>query len=560
MEDKTNQEVINEENMAMDQAQEQPPEDTTTDAEVMEGIAVEKQGKSPKKKAFFWKLFSVYAVLLVVLGTAAVLQVRGILQEYEETQPQYHVSLKLEEMLQHVEAGDFYVKYLLPEISAGRFEEEATIKSEYLALFQADQLTIGPKPGSTGEEECAYLIKNGEMALVEVDLKATGPAQTKLAILNFRPWKVEQVKLLLPGKDYEMILPAEFSVSVNGIPLEVEDAHAIPKDENEVRYVLEGLYLPPEIEIKDWNGKQVAYQTKDNKILADYYSYNLELPKGISVKVNGRPFAGEGLEENLLRYDILELTQPKVELRDVYGNVVNYEGGKLPLTATVLRVDSAYEVSVAGQEIPEEYIQYMGYPEYAPMMEYVEELPQIAKYLVAVLEEDVAIEVTDREGQTVSLEDGKTEYELLWEPELLQEVPEEVAEEIDVLDVAKNWSLFMSADLEFADMSKHLIKGSYQYNVAKRYAGGVDITFISGHVLDNPAFTEEEVSNFAWITEDCFAVDVSFVKHMRLNRGKKIEDVMNDRFYFVRIDDTKDGKDNATWKLVSMKENITDAE
>ena len=55
-------------------------------------------------------------------------------------------------------------------------------------------------------------------------------------------------------------------------------------------------------------------------------------------------------------------------------------------------------------------------------------------------------------------------------------------------------------------------------------------------------------------------MDVSFVKHMRLNRGKKIQDVMNDRFYFVRIDDTKDGKDNATWKLVSMKENVADAE
>ena len=143
---------------------------------------------------------------------------------------------------------------------------------------------------------------------------------------------------------------------------------------------------------------------------------------------------------------------------------------------------------------------------------------------------------------------------------MLDEVPEEVAEEIDVLEVAQNWSLFMSADLKFADMSKYLIKGSYQYNVAKRYAAGVDITFISGHVLDNPAFTEEEVGNFAWITEDCFAVDVSFVKHMRLNRGKKIQDVMNDRFYFVRIDDTKDGKDNATWKLVSMKENVADAE
>ena len=542
MENTTNQEVKSEETIVeIEQVQEQPEEKCV-------------------KPRIFWKIFCVYAAVLVALGTAAVLHVRGILQEYEESQPQYHVALKLDEMLQHVEAGDFYEKYLLPDITPGKFENRNEIKADYLNLFQADQLTIKPKNGSTAEDESIYYIKNGDISLAEVQLKATAPAQTKLGILSFRPWKVERVKLLLESKDYEMVLPKAFGASVNGIKLDETLGKEIPKDENEVLYTLRGLYLPPELEIEDWNGKQVAYEIKDEKIHADYYSYNLELPKGIRVKVNGVPMEGAGLDEPLLRYDVLELTKPNVELRDEYGNVVDYEGGKLPLTTAVLRVDSAYEVSVSGQEIPEEYVQYVAYPEYAPMMEYVEELPQIAQYLVAVLEEDAPIKVTDREGQPIPIEDGKSEYEMLWEPEVLDEVPEEVAEEIDVLEVAQNWSLFMSADLKFADMSKHLIKGSYQYNVAKRYAGGVDITFISGHVLDNPAFTEEEVGNFAWITEDCFVVDVSFVKHMRLNRGKKIQDVMNDRFYFVRIDDTKDGKDNATWKLVSMKENVADAE
>lgn len=542
MENTTNQEVKREKTIVeIEQVQEQPEEKCV-------------------KPRIFWKIFCVYAAVLIALGTAAVLHVRGILQEYEESQPQYHVALKLDEMLQHVEAGDFYEKYLLPDITPGKFENRNEIKADYLNLFQADQLTIKPKNGSTAEDESIYYIKNGDIALAEVQLKATAPAQTKLGILSFRPWKVERVKLLLESKDYEMVLPKEFVASVNGIKLDETFGKEIPKDENEILYTLRGLYLLPELEIEDWNGKQVAYEIKDEKIHADYYSYNLELPKGIHVKVNGVPLEGAGLDETLLRYDVLELTKPNVELRDEYGNVVDYEGGKLPLTTAVLRVDSAYEVSVSGQEIPEDYVQYMAYPEYAPMMEYVEELPQIAQYLVAVLEEDAPIQVTDREGQPIPIEDGKSEYELLWEPEVLDEVPEEVAEEIDVLEVAQNWSLFMSADLKFADMSKYLIKGSYQYNVAKRYAGGVDITFISGHVLDNPAFTEEEVGNFAWITEDCFAVDVSFVKHMRLNRGKKIQDVMNDRFYFVRIDDTKDGKDNATWKLVSMKENVADAE
>ena len=112
----------------------------------------------------------------------------------------------------------------------------------------------------------------------------------------------------------------------------------------------------------------------------------------------------------------------------------------------------------------------------------------------------------------------------------------------------------MSNDLAFAKVKQHLIADSYQYEVAVQYATGEDITFTSAHTLGNPAFTQEEVTNFVWITDDCFSVDISFVKHMILKTGTGVDDYMNDRFYFVKYDDTEDDIDNPTWKIASMKE------
>ena len=139
-------------------------------------------------------------------------------------------------------------------------------------------------------------------------------------------------------------------------------------------------------------------------------------------------------------------------------------------------------------------------------------------------------------------------------------VPDEVSGEIDVLKAAQDWSLFLTQDLAFSRIRDYLIPGSYQYEVAWKYATGEDITFTSAHTLLDPAFTGNTVTNFTWITGDCFSVDISFVKHMRLRTGKLVDDPMNDRFYFVRYDDTADDVDNPTWKLVSMKEILNHAE
>ena len=166
--------------------------------------------------------------------------------------------------------------------------------------------------------------------------------------------------------------------------------------------------------------------------------------------------------------------------------------------------------------------------------------------------------VADPEGNPVPLAEGEHTYDFS-QPSGGGTVPDEVSGEIDVLKAAQDWSLFLTQDLPFSRIRDYLIPGSYQYEVAWKYATGEDITFTSAHTLLDPAFTGNTVANFTWITGDCFSVDISFVKHMRLRTGKLVDDPMNDRFYFVRYDDPESGEGPA-WKLASMKEILNDGD
>ena len=117
----------------------------------------------------------------------------------------------------------------------------------------------------------------------------------------------------------------------------------------------------------------------------------------------------------------------------------------------------------------------------------------------------------------------------------------------------------MSKDLNgynfgFNEISKHLITSSYLYNMAQKWVNGIDISFISHHTLQNPPFSDESVTNYIRISENCFSVDISFVKHMILVEGSYVPDSMNSRFYFVKYDGTNDFVDNPEWKIADIKE------
>ena len=200
--------------------------------------------------------------------------------------------------------------------------------------------------------------------------------------------------------------------------------------------------------------------------------------------------------------------------------------------------------------------------EYSGFAEFAEGLPRLAEYRIAVLSDNASVIALTPDGREIKAESGEKLLDLT-DIKGSDSIPEEISAEIDVLEIAKKWSLFVSKDLEgtsngFGNISEHLIKGSYQYSIATKYANGIDITFTSIHTLMDPPFRNEKVGNFRQITEDCFSVDISFDKHMRLYYGKEVIDSMNERWYFLKY--SGDSDTAPTWRLAAMKEVGSNAE
>ena len=506
-----------------------------------------------KKKISFKQVYLIYLAVMAVLVIAAILYVGLLLRKYEKLRPEVQVEAAMSELALTAAEGNMWSKYVLPEVDAGPFEQGRDIKAEYQSLFKQGLMEYGAKSGMHEEDELFYIIRNGNMELAEVKLKAVGPAKTKLAVFSFRKWNIEYIKPLFEVKDYTISVPHDFVVEVNGIVLTQEHAKEIGAEE--ITYFLPRLYQEPQMEIADRNGRTVNFSVKNNQVIAEFYVYSLTLPSSLQVKVNGAAVVGTEAGENRTSYDIYEVEKPVVQISDCYGNTVEYEGGsELPLTMATIVADSRYHITVEGLAVPEDVTEVSENRDFSALSAYVEELPKVHTYDIAILVENAAIQVLDQNGELVVLAEGETNHDLLEQMKGTEEVPEEIANEVDLLQIAHDWSLFMSNDMRFAEISKYMILDSYQYEVAKKYATGVDITFTSAHGLATPPFTEDLVTNFQWITEDCFSVDISFVKHMILRSGTKVDDPMNDRFYFVKYDDTDDKKDNPQWKMVSMKE------
>jgi len=505
-----------------------------------------------KNKITFKKVYLAYVMILLAASVAAVLYVSSVLKQYEEMLPEKKVQAAMSQLTQDAATDAFFGKYGVPVIQGSKYEEQSALQERYLAQYKKESLEIVAK-SSQAEDELLYHLENSGVPVAEVKLKAASPVKTKLTVLNFREWELEYIKPIVKPVDYTLTVPEDFVVSINDVLLtEADQTDVMGK---QVTYTIKKLYLVPEIAIWDKDGNPVSFGIRNGKILAEYYDYSLTLPSALLVEVDGVYLEGEKISGNRTVYDIRTLKKPIVRLLDDYGNELNYDGGnEIPLTVLSLKADSRYDVKIEGKAVPDKAVSKTKNQEYELLGNYAGALPELVTYDIAVLKKDAAISITDEEGNAVAFDKSSQYLELTGAIQVFDRVPDDVAREVDVLAMAQNWSLFMSADLKLAEISPALIKDSYQYKVAVQYANGEDIKFTSEHVLLDPAFTENKVERFAWITDNCFSVDISFVKHMRLRTGKKVDDPMNDRFYFVKYDDTDDDKNNPVWKIAGMKE------
>lgn len=229
-------------------------------------------------------------------------------------------------------------------------------------------------------------------------------------------------------------------------------------------------------------------------------------------------------------------------------------------------VPNNYKVYVNDKELTEEQVVEKVQNEgLAQISKYVE-IPYILKYQIKDLLKNPDVKILDDNGNEVKYE--KEESTITKELNFITAQTEDEAKqyiegELDILKVAKDWSLYLTDDLEgrlhgYYNISRYLIDDSDIEKFAYSWAKGVDITFVSSHTLLNPTFTNEKINNFEIYNENAFSCEVYLQKNLKLKSGGKvIEDKMNERMYFAYYDETNDGKDNPTWKLVNMQ-SVTD--
>lgn len=228
-----------------------------------------------------------------------------------------------------------------------------------------------------------------------------------------------------------------------------------------------------------------------------------------------------------------------------------------------IEVPSNFKVKINGKELTDEYKKNEVAFEEFKRMEYIT-IPKIVTYQVNNLINKPSITITNNNNEEINYkeENGKISTTSFYQTDNKEEAMAKLAAPFDALDLTRKWSLFLTNDLGgtrrgLDKLAVNLVKDSYMWDMAYNWATGVDITFVSKHTLKNPTFTNESESRYIVYNENAFSCLVHLEKNMTVNGQTKV-DTINDRLYFIYLDDKNDGINNPTWRLVDMKNVIVE--
>ena len=296
--------------------------------------------------------------------------------------------------------------------------------------------------------------------------------------------------------------------------------------------------------------KVIAETLKTSELVYKLNNDSTDLNNPIyDVYINNKPFLKVSLngEKKITRLGLLTMQDWKVNKIEMVTDKGLYN--------CIIEVPNEYKVYVNDIEVKEsDKVKGETLEELNELSKYAD-LPYIEQYKISNLLKEPKIEIKDKNGKVVTYEkDGET-YSVRLETEKIsdeKDALQKIKGNIDIKQIAKDWSLYLSNDLGgslhgFYKINQYLIKDSYMYKYAYKWATNVDITFISQHTFDNPAFSNIKVSNFEIYNENAFSCEVYLEKNMLLTKrgNRKIQDVMNEKMYFAYY--------NGEWKLVNMQ-------
>ena len=510
-------------------------------------------------KKIFWTMYAIATAVLILLGLLAAAHVNRVLSEYEQAQPERIVEEQIKRIEEACAKGtpEEAITFLLPK--QAEYDAEIPEVKEYKEkLIHAKEWTYKVKTSGYHEKEQYFsLLADGEEVAI-LTVESIGE-QIRLAILTMTDWQLKSVTSLITftNYNYTVEIPKGYRVFINETCL---SGAAEGNEEGWELYHVDTLYSEPEIRVENEFGEEVLYNIVENNVKAIVYQYQLSLPRNYTVYAGERKQSGD-VRGDVCDYSIIT-TSEEIVLDDSYGNTMVYNGRDEIYTYDYeIQVPDNFSVLVNGTSGEAYQVEEKENSSYQGCMEYAD-MPKQVTYRFEHALKQPEITICDNLGRKVECKFDNYSFTVTKQTGE-ETIPEEISSQVDVLETAKMWSKLMSDDLEgsqrgFGTIRSHLVKGSYLYDVAYKWATNVDIKYTASHVLDDPPFTQERVTNFVRYTENLFSCDIHFMKHMDLTSRKlKVTDETNSTFYFLYCSEETD-ENSGRWCLLDIQEIIAE--
>ena len=264
----------------------------------------------------FWRGYAIFVAVLFVVCITAVGYVKGVLLDYEATQPEKIAEQQIE-LIKEAAARDALSEVItFYELEQAAYDIEISDFPEYKEKIKnAKELTYKIKNGYSETEQCFSILADEEVvALLTLE---SIKEEVKLAILTVNEWVVKSITpvMTLANYDYTVEVPQGFKVTINGTELTNPQK---AEQEGWVLYDLETLYSEPEIKIQDAFGTEALYDIVNNHVTPIVHIYTLRLPTGFLVSDNGRVLEGV-TEGNETVYSITTLSEVLI-ITDIHGS------------------------------------------------------------------------------------------------------------------------------------------------------------------------------------------------------------------------------------------------
>ena len=268
----------------------------------------------------------------------------------------------------------------------------------------------------------------------------------------------------------------------------------------------------------------------------------------VNVTKDGKPFLRVQLHETekesklvimtISRWEIASAVLPDPD-RDASAGLPLGEDGLLSYTITVpegftlLLNGDPVDAGTSYSETPLSAFDYV-----APYTE----VPTGRGYEFSGMAAELRVSALNNAGEEVAATQlAPGAYEVPADFAETQDAMDAMAQVADPLYIGELWSQFMTDDVGGSYHGLYtvrrecmLLEGSNLYELATNWAGSIDITFVSTHVITS--WDNESVRNFIRYNDRLLSADVYFEKVMRVG-GSTRTDVFDNRMYFVYIED-----------------------